>query len=765
MVAPSGRSSARAAESVATPTAAGCAPVAVPASRPLEVAREVAEVVEDDAAPPAVLARASEIARSAPATEKSAGTKSIRGRIVDVEGQPLAGAVVRASWEKRNPQLERSHLGESAPPPDSLERAMKSTLNGFYATQTEVRETTSGGDGRFEFTGLRDGAWSVAAWHAGFDLYPSFAAQVHGATQTVWPDATVDFVAMRVVAVAIAVTLPDGSPAPRAAIHLRPLGEFDAERDEPWDSRRSSLGLRPGAWQVQGSLGNPNTGMSWPAYLVSAAETIEVGAGSATTPVTLRLKGAPAIRGTLRFAAGAYAGAEVKLLKLAPGVAADRMQFARLQESGRGTPCDAEFFFADLDPGRYLLGVRRCWSGAIVNHAIVEVSDAVVEQDFDVPALDPARSLRVTVRDANGRGVEDVTFGRELSSATSSSTSYVEGIGRADGAFLLPLDELAIDPNGHEDVASVSAEDGSWPDGLKVTLTVSSGRFGMKRFDLAPSMRSLDVVFAPAARLAVDVPGSIGGDCSGRVVVFLEPVKDKSDPSFRDGSRNGFVATVADGTQRFGPVEPGDYVLRVWIRPREPGQWEQTLAAVQPITLVAGENRAIVPMPLLYSLTIEADGSSNVPVSLTHDGGSGSEDWSVERETDSNGRVLFEDLVAGDYQVKPFGGGNAPMRVSVPCAGVVRYSPGAMDALRIWIEDREGALAKAGFESGDVIVAVAGREYATAEEMQKAIAALLPQKRVLLTVRRREKKIDLSIDGGALANPFELGGSITPSSR
>jgi hypothetical protein len=738
--------------------AAGAAPAI--ASPDGSVVREAADPDADDAAPESLLARAAELARAAPLAAKVGGAKSIRGRIVDVDGRPLAGALVRAG---RQPDAHRapssSRLGEAAPS-ESLEHTIRQAVDRFYARQSDLRETTSDGDGRYELAGLREGDWWMAAWHEGFDLNQRGAGSRDGDVQ-VHPDATVDFVATPVLAVPIAVVLPDGRPAPRAAIAVKVPGSRESPRTEPWTAQRPKLGLLPGTWELTATLGDPVEGPAYPEYFTSAPRTIEVAASGEPPLVTIPLKASSGIRGEVRFA-DAIADRRnicVKYLPLAPGAAPDLHALAKAEPPGGRVQFERSFFFKNVAPGRYVVGASRWGSAHLLAHAVVDVGDGVVEQDLDVAPLDPALALVVTVKDAKGAAVAEVEFTRDVRRENGSSSGGIEAERQADGTFLIGLEDLA-DLEGTGGDAVNAADAGAWPEGTRVVLTALSERFGRKLVDVTPAQRRIEIVFGSPARLIVTAPGARESGVEGRISFAL--VAQKDDDHESSPERGEEVA--ADGSQTLGPVDPGDYLIQMWVRSRGGDQWESSLVASQPITLVAGENRATVAIPALYSLTVEAPGEAGDGVQVARlDADGNSRSW-TRGSLDANHHVVFEDLVAGEYLVESSGGEESgEMRVHVPISGPVPFRSKPMNALTVWLSGDEGRLAKAGFKGADVIFAVDGAEFATSEEMQRAIGAKLVNKTIVFTVDREGKKVEISVDSTILANPFDLGGQFMPA--
>ncbi|MSR47796.1 MAG: PDZ domain-containing protein [Planctomycetes bacterium] len=97
--------------------------------------------------------------------------------------------------------------------------------------------------------------------------------------------------------------------------------------------------------------------------------------------------------------------------------------------------------------------------------------------------------------------------------------------------------------------------------------------------------------------------------------------------------------------------------------------------------------------------------------------------------------------------------------------GAVRFKPTVQNALSVWITKPDGRLAKAGFQSGDIVVAVDGKRFDSATAMQETISSLLEKKAIAFGVVREGEDVELVVDGSAFTNPFEMGGSFNPASH
>lgn len=743
----------------------GALPVAARSERPREAsapasvetagsdapaaAREAEEWSASPRAPETVRASAAAVARGAPPAAQRKGSRTIRGRVLDGDGRPVADVLLRAVHAAEPALPARTEMGRPLPEA-SLERAMREAADGFYAEQSVRRETTSGADGRYEFTELIDGEWTLAAWRDGLDVRATRRASVH-------PDATLDFVATPVVPLPLAVLLPDGTPAPRAAVEVRCAGKRDSAETIGWSRDRPSLHVTPGEWKIRATLGDPEHGPPWSDYLASAEATCDVGATGEPPRLELKLVPSPCIRGELRFAAGATRERiSVHALRLAPGAAPDLALLAHAP-TAREWAADS-YCLRDLAPGRWVVGVSHEWSEPIVVHALVDVAPRTVVQDFEIPARDPSHCWFVTARGPDGKRVDDLGFQLTVHDEGGSTTGGVDGEPQPDGSFLVPVDSLRDDTEEPADESALFSAS-AWPAGIRVVLSVISEQYGHKEVDLIPTAHRVEVAFVPPARVAVTLQGYAGSGLERRVGMRLLARRGDDEP--RDDRFFGESSVDDDGTESFGPIEPGDYVLQMWLVGSGLNRWDRRLLSELAVSVVAGDNRVAVPIPALYSLTVETAGEEEPSLVLER---VPSQYGTIGGKRDASGRVVFEDLAAGDYLLESNVEGGR-MAVTIPCSGVLRFARKTADALLVSIEDEHGRMQQAGFEDGDVLIAVDGKDPADATALRSALSAALARKRVTIALLREGRRVELVLDGTALANPFELGASLSPTAR
>jgi hypothetical protein len=710
------------------------------------------------AAPALDAARRPDAQDDAPPHVPRKGVRSIRGRVVDREGRPLAGFVLKARrFDDPVEPLKPAKTGHGASPDETLADVIRVATEEYYARASSWRETTTRADGGYAFDDLFDGRWTISAWREGFE-----ATTLHGLP--VRPDATVDFTASAVVSIEVAVEFANGTAAPKAALEYHCAGRTDSNQLVAWSPAAPRLGLAPGDWTIRATLGDPDLGPEWRECLASAAQSVVVASDVESPRLRLRLAPMPGIRGVVRFANGDFErNVVVHLVALPPGASPELKLFASGRADDRQTWTHGTYLFRDLKAGRYLVGIGREWISPVVAHAVVEVAADMVVQDFEVPAWDPSRCWFVTVRDPRGRIIDDVGFELSIHRPGGGDTGPVEGERQPDGSFQIPVESIEECPlaNGYDESDTFRAS--AWPAGVRVELTVTSPSHGRKIVDLVPSVRRVEIAYLPPAHLVVSVPGFRDGGRVDRLSVTLQslaPAADESHGSDVDSARRARLG--ADGTLEIGPVEPGEYSLQLWLSGVGDDHWNSVMIAANPLSLASGENRAELGMPSLHSLVVDASGIEDESFSLQTTDGLEKQFGRGSRSKDSQGRVEFTDLVVGDYFLSGDSGGGV-MRVQVPTTGVVRFDAAKQNALSVEIEDEKGRLHQIGLESEDVVFAVDGREYADSAALKAAISARLSQKRVVFTIVRAGRRIELTVDGTLLANPFQLGGTLSPT--
>jgi hypothetical protein len=729
------------------------------ATPPAPVTAERAVAREESGAPlpSQVSASVTALAKSVPSPKVEKGTKVLSGHATDPQGRPLDGVTVRAVRQKdRRP--ERVKRGEELTALPTLEERLRDAVKAHYQALADQRETTSDGDGAWKLDGLGDGDWRVSAGKTGF----SFTT----ARDLVKPDAVVDFRATLVVRVPVAVKLPDGSTPDEVSIVF--VGDRrSGRRVEGWRSDSPWLALEPGSYELKATLGDLETGPPWPGFLTSDSQRVNVRNEEAPQELTFTLKGAPGITGHVKLApADVEDQLTVKLLPIQSGKEPDLTQLVNSNKQTRVDPREGVYAFKDLSPGRYLIGATRGWQAPVFVHAEVSVADSMVTQDLVVPPLEKSDCIVTKVFSPEGLPLDKVDFTMvyHVHQDGQNDNEWQNGVfaaRRGVGIFWV------VPPHGDGYANQMQGTTTT-----RCELEARSTQFGSRRVDVSGPGAEVEIRFGDPATLVVTIPGYVGSGYEGRVRLSVE--KQSANPGGRqwfDGNDNPLGA---EGKQTFGPLESGPVRIAMTIQNENNSWWQAMRVGQIDLTLRSGENSALFPIPALYSVTIEVQNGANGSVQLQHrsERGQSNDDFNNNGGTygqlDAQGRVTFSGLPAGDYVAQVWGGNgvSGSMNLRIPCGSVVQFAPRVNNCLQVWINDQNGKIAKAGFQNGDKVIAIAGTPLNNVkEDLESIVAANVAKDAVSFTVLRGDKTLDLSFDVKAMLTHEISGGGFNPSAR
>jgi len=349
----------------------------------------------------------------------------------------------------------------------------------------------------------------------------------------------------------------------------------------------------------------------------------------------------------------------------------------------------------------------------------------------------------------------------------------IQGTTDSEHVFALVLDHLSRETEGSSSWSSGAAE--VLPDRtLRVThaerygddlkqkgtyfVIVTSPVYGQKKVEYQPAeTEELTVRFGEAAKLEVVLTGYVGTTLVGRILVNLVPRDRDAHYSHFDEEK------IPDpgGRVELDPVPPGEYHLRVLVRR---GRWSMDPIVVRPLTLKPGPNRETVALPALHSLVVLVPESrSDWRFDIARN--SGDDRWlGIRVRKPEGGRLEYDLLTAGDYRITAHGGeGTKPERmlVMLPDDTQVRFAAQAFTALRVTIEDPAGNLSRAGLRSGDLVVAVDGKELEGEEQIGAVLALARTKESVALVVLRDGRQIEIAAD----VRQHGAGGSLDPAPR
>lgn len=593
--------------------------------------------------------RTAEVPREAAGT----GTGTITGRVVNLEGKPVAGVVIHARHGGPMPVAPMVGVGRAAPSGGEATRDLEKRVRMLVSGHAALRRATTDGNGFYSIGGLEDRPWRLSAFSEGYDCR-LVRTRPFGAM----PGNKADFVAERVFRIPVSVLKPSGQAVSEARILISPstgtwsLGGTSRE----WTTEQASVALPAGTWQLRAvaePLSPYQPGLSSPmTELASEALTIDVPLTSGRSGVKLTLKTRSGIVGRVlieddRVLAKTF---QVKLLPFAGGQEPD---LKALGESARRSTMSGgtSYQFADLDPGTYLLGVVIGYGRDVVAHQVVEVGSGITSQDLVVPELDVGDFLLVRVRNTNGQPVRHLKYSFDTGSlGRRSYGSIVWPIPSTLGGDLLPLPAAVRD-----------TDQGTY------ALTVTHEVLGSREVELGVGVRATEVLLSKPAGLVVTLTGA-PGELLGRLAVEVggEILATKLQGA---GNRRPGV----DGRVKIEGLAAGEVTLNLLLT-REGGRsafggmvlgtWQQTVHE--------GDNEMTLAVPTLYELEVLAPDhqvGASVSVSKVSDGGRRVTGSSMRHELDSGLRAVFQHVPAGRYTVLSRGCVSA--QVDVPSGPVM----------------------------------------------------------------------------------------------
>ncbi len=702
--------------------------------------------------------RLTEIMRTAPPPEIRRGDRSLTGRVVTDLGEPLAGVLLRAT-RQREPSTDPSREAfEDTPPTEpTFAETMRRWGDSWFTWRRDTHETTTASDGTFAFTDLVDGRFELQAWRVGFTVTP----QGESSPRATWVDAggAADFVATPCMVQTIALHMPDGTAPDRATLHLQRYGDSSGYAYQTWTTSQPSVHLAAGDWYVTAAVGG-QIQSDWSlqrAWFASKPTLVTITPPLAPEPVTLELRGVPAIEGTITMPAGERrSSVSVSAVALAPGQEADLTLLAptRGRRSRRGHDASTNwssdrgttFRLAPIEPGRWFVAVMGSDRTTPLTTAEIEVGDTVVTHAFTLPPSKVRDELRVRAFDSDGALLRSCTF--ELATTRTHPDGHTDQAGYGgiearrtlDGSFALARERLGADS----------------------VLFARHPRFGVRRIEAPLDAEELVVRFmapaVPVLRLD-DYTENVGGrrveielDCMVEPAFAPQPVRFDS------------TAITAAGTVELGKLEPGAYRIRLFADSDPDDSRARFEVAAATSALTAGPCTLTLPFPPLNAVLLKVPAGTKGTFLLTPSSWTSAGDDRARRhaEPDADGMFTFADVPPGLYEVR--GPRNEFMQIAAPAREVIVFVAQSVNALRVVIADPDGRLANASLETGDWIVAIDGREFANREELD-GIRQSLRADEVTLTVERAGERFEIVLARRLLQDAGAAGGFFNDSSR
>ena len=590
-------------------------------------------------------------------TGTPSGHGSIGGMVQDSQGVPLAGVTLRLI-----PRAQRTvgsyggGVGKAAPSVPTLAEALRKAAERYYQTTGSTLETQTEESGEFRFSGIADLDWNLFAYLEGYRLEKQAGRPPHA------PGETINFVAHKLTSFPVHVYDSDGTLVSDAVIRAKKTD--GGTQHFQWDQDNPTIGLDAGVYTLTAQRGDASRlGGS---AMASEEQRLQVHRDSAPTPLRFNLRPILTIGGLISLPAEDLRPKfyRARLWKIEPDQEFEMRFLETSRQAQLVLPEDGEYQFTDLDPGKYAVGVSLSSNGAVEQHKIVELSDTPIRCDFQLPPLDPSDCIRVAVQGPDGVKLAEVKCNLTVFSESRSESLGTGAVSDQEGGYLLRLTQKA-----REDYFGTHPQ-------YKYTLKARHKDYPTKRVFLIPGQREITLEFRDPGRLRASILGYQGSGFEGRLALSVFQTPD--DPNQLDYVRGDNEALSPSGGRTFSNLEPGEYTMQLSVlTPGESGRGgpKETVVARKAVTVRSGKNDGQIAIPPLYELRVKwPNGKPGSSLALSPaDPAQGH--WTLRSESLGNDeRVLFTNLVAGEYRLHSRGTGAKPMAVTVP-SGEILYDP------------------------------------------------------------------------------------------
>lgn len=682
-----------------------------------------------------------------PKPETIAGDGVITGTVYLPDDRPLEGVLIRATHKP--PRSERRHFVTFGGTPDDppIENLVTDLIKKVQSQRLARKEALTNQEGKFTLSGLADGHYQLSAYLAGYKLIPKQGRSYYH----IKPGDTAEYTALAVITLQVNVVLPNGSSPDKAIIeYMEPQsGRGGGPYSMHWHRSNPVIQLLPGRYNLKAIC---NEGDEY----TSEAQNLTLKAGDTPAPMTFQLKGRSGLKGKVVFEEeGEVYRVNVTMVRIPPDSAPDLNLLKQPdKDEWIGWYNEYAFHFKDLAPGAYLVGASLSYRGEVLVAHVVDVADSTVTQDLVVPPMDPQDYVVVWVLDPDGKPMQSVNISAGFHSDVHSSARG-QMIGRQkDGSFRVLHHGPPV--NSDTDLETIT-----------YILYVHSRQFGNKEVTYERKDRSEVIVqFTQPAFLTVQVDNYVGSGHEGRVSLSLNRVSKYSDKESSRHQRDRSTGKPdAKGLQTFGPVAPGEYEIRLHVKSRQYG----TIMSDQvDLSLSPGDNNVTLSLPPLYSLVVHVEDpqpNTDIQVRPTppQDGW-----WGRIQKVAEDGRCEFHQLPPGDYKVlmydKRSRSGNE-MLITIRGDMDISYEPKNLNALTVYLRHDDGYLARAGLQSGDIIIGVKGKAFTEMGPLYSALFSSEDQEPLQIQVLRDGQPLDITVDAKKLQAQRRLGVNFEPTAR
>ncbi|MBI1380232.1 MAG: hypothetical protein GC161_04000 [Planctomycetaceae bacterium] len=636
--------------------------------------------------------------RSALATELPAaatgGTGRLRGQVTTRDNRPLPGVTIEISLrEERTLAFDPARRGPAFPSNIHVARLVQTTDE----------------QGAFEFADLVDALWDLRATAEGWTIEP--LRLVRG---PVGSNANVALVATPLLRVPISVLRADGTPAERALIEVQtPAGPDRSYRHWEWTPSAPHLELPDTAVELR-ALAEEQVWLGLGQQVASAWASPLAIADATSGPLVLTLAPRVCLIGAVADTSGDRGVPQGTLALCLPldgrGLPAADNWSNKVRSMGITTL--PRFQFLDLEPGHHGLGLRVGAMKTVTGAVELELPTGITRRDLSLSTAE-LPSIRLVLHAHDGTPYAgDLMVGLSVHTGDGRSYSVVNVLRLPDGTVEIPAGHRAT-----EFLLGTSSSHAA-------ALELRTKTYGTKDVELIPRKFDYEARFAEPSSLVLHVTGARPSSAEAWLGVKLTRLEmEVAEEGKRRASAEsmGVHGSVGEPIE-IGPIEPGTYRVELeWCRGVRDEHWDSRRLAQQTIQLAPGTNSVQMDVPLLHELLV-VGGTELVGRRVratAFDLPPGVVGGDAEK-FDALGEARIVDLPAGRYLV------NCDDRVAwAQVPGPTLSMPfAAPSSVVLKLGDEPGALAAAGFRTGDRILKVDGKALGEGPSVQDVLRTL-----------------------------------------
>ncbi len=581
-------------------------------------------------------------------------TGSITGFISNEKGVPIAGVQVKALPISKNPQREFTSLEDEKLLIDQILNAVETHRNHSLALVSSVTDE----NGWYQLDGIKKSTlYEIVPFHEGLKFKPADGSENENARI----GSVVDFQAIPTATITLDIKFSDGKVPDVSKIHVR---EGYKTRGIFWYPENPSISLPQGTYRLRAFFGSERTHMSEPKFLTISSSEQKV-------HLEMELQARNGIIGHVNAPIGeAPKSLHTYLLKLDgnPNVSNEELANKGVHRVAKGPYF--KFWFKDLEPGNYLIGVGRFEKEIVTSHT-VEIGEEFKSTEIELPALSPEDYLELTVLNPDGENLSNVKIWTESRGVPIQSLP----ITRPDGKIWLLYSKDTDRSAEHRIVAE-------------------STLYG-RESTLGAGLTEATIQFKEPASLLVYLENYEKSAALGSVKITLRGGADRGNVNYRRSWKDPILKKPLSqtGVQEFTSISPGEYT--VWVNVN------RTPTLSKKVNLIPGENEVRLTLPSYYSLTVITEGNH---VMAYRRGGS-TTNRVLFSNNNQNGRFLFPLIEEGQYLIKVDGNGSMPVDV-YSNSEIAFQSELPAQAVPLRVAENDSNLARAGFQDGDLLLGI-----------------------------------------------------------